>query len=130
MNIDFNEVMDQLAKAFNVTVDKLYPILYRQAIIDGIFSLMWAVFFTVAITVFIKTLFYISKKQREEHEEHGWRASGDWDWSEGRQIVVIIVGAFTTLMGVILIPISLYDALTAFFNTEYYMIKEILKQVK
>lgn len=128
MNIDFNEVMDQLAKAFNVTVDKLYPILYRQAIIDGIFSLMWAIVFVAAIVVFVKTLFYISKKQREPDED-GW-FSGDWDWSEGRQIVIIIVGAFTTLMGIILIPISLYDALTAFFNTEYYMIKEILKQVK
>lgn len=124
MKIDVNEVLSQLAKSFNIAVEELYPILYRQAIIDGIFDLFCTLFFIVGIGVFIYLLKLISKKQKSSICGH------EWDWDEPIAILTIAVGSTFTLIGLFLIPMCLHSSLTAFFNTDYYIIENILSKIK
>lgn len=126
MEFDINKALEQLAKAFNVAVDELYPILYKQAIINGIFSLGWALLFIGLIGLFISTIRLIVKKQKEEEDTANW----DWDWDEPRQIAILVVGITVTIIGFFVVPIALKSSATALLNPDYYMLKEILKQLK
>lgn len=124
MKVDVNEVLNQLAKTFNVAVEEIYPILYKQAILSGIFSLSWAVMFTVLIGVFAFSIKFIIKKQKEETTNY------DWDWDEPRAISIVVVGSIITLIGCLVIPFSMENAITALFNTDYYVLKDLLNQIK
>lgn len=124
MKIDVNEALNQLAKAFNVAVDELYPILYKQGIINGIFSFTWAGLFMVLIIAFALSLKYIIKKQNEQGSGY------EWDWDEPRQVTVLILGIVATVIGIAVIPITLHSGATAIFNTDYYIIKDILSELK
>lgn len=125
MNIDVNNILEQLATGFNVAVEQLYPILYKQAIIDGVFNLIWSIVFIVLIAGFVFVIKFVHNKQKLEKD----RFISNWDWDAPRQLVILIIGGFITLIGLFVIPIGIESAITAFFNTEYYMIKDILSQL-
>lgn len=123
MEINVNEALDQIAKAFNVAVDELYPILYKQAIINGIYNLMWVLLSVGLIILFGFMIKFIMRKQKDG-------TNYDWDWDEPIVVVIIVAGVFITVVGLFVISISLKGAIDALFNTDYYVLKDILKQLK
>lgn len=124
MKVDVNEVLNQLAKAFNVAVEEIYPILYKQAILNGIFSLFWAIIFIALIGVFTFLIRLVFKKQKEKTSNY------DWDWDEPRQILILIVGSIVSIIGFFVIPFGMENAITALFNTDYYVLRDLLNQIK
>lgn len=152
MKVNVNEVLDQLARGFNVAVDELYPILYKQAIVDGIFSSIWAIIFVALILSFGLMIKHIIKKQKEskvvyeenwekykkERRENGYdyyiptpeSKNRDWDWDEPRQVVILLVGGTIVIIGMFIIPFEIKNAITALVNTEYYMIENVLEKLK
>jgi len=122
VKIDINKALEQLAEGLGVTIDKLYPLLYKQAIISGIFNLFWVLFFITAIGSFILAVRYVIKKQKTQVK---W----EWDWDESRQIGILFGGIVLTVIGLFAIPFCLESAITAFFNTEYYMLDKILSKI-
>lgn len=125
MNKEIDKTLEKIAEGLGVAVDKLYPILYKQAMIDTVLNVIWILFFAIGIFVFYKTVRFILNKQKNSEN-----FDIEWDWDEPRQILILTVGILFTLVGTIVILVSIYDVVTALFNTEYYMIKKILSQVK
>ena len=138
MNVKFdvNEVLQKLAEGLGVAVENLYPILYKQAIIDGVISLLGLislVLFWIFIYKFSKGF---AKKAKEDYEENGIYSS----WFEHIFMDNIFLGisgfffcAFTVIMAIgtiLVVPEIVGDVITAFFNTEYHMIENILNKLK
>src|SRR5699024_4371703 len=149
MDENINELLNQLAKGFNVAVEELYPILYKQAIIDGVMSLVGILTAIVLIAGILWGLRHISKKQKEVEEEYkrqrnkwentSWKdaeftpypsRNRKWDWDEPRQMTFVVVSIIIFFLALFAIPLNFENAVTAFFNTEYYMIENILSKLK
>lgn len=124
MELDVNKAMEQLADGLGVAVDNLYPILYKQAIIDAVIESLYLVGSISFIVGFVFTLRYISRKQKEDRYDY------EWDWDEPSQLIIVTAGSLVSVILLITIPFSINTILTALFNTEYYMIKEVLNQIK
>lgn len=119
MNVDFNRVLEQLAKAFNTSVEYLYPILIKQAYVAGIQSIL--IFLVPPIVIYI--IYKLAIKSKESYDKYGC-----WEWDdEGFPFLIAIaiiafVGIFTTFEMIDTAP-------TAFLNPEYWAIKEVLEAV-
>lgn len=131
MNID--KALDKIANGLGVAVDKIYPVMYKQAMIEGVWDVIWIVVFLVlfaAIAIWIRIVFKKQKAEEEGCVRVGYRYSdGDWDWDEPRQAVLLVISVTIVIIGLIAVPICAYDAVTAFFNTDYYIVKDILNQI-
>jgi hypothetical protein len=137
VKIDINEALTQIANGLGVAVDKLYPILYKQAIIEGVYNLIaliaiglvWLFIYKVGKS-FIKT----AKKKFKE--------SDDWNdtWIEylfDKYLFQGLVGFFFCIFVVIFgvasilnVPDLMHNVTTAFFNTDYFIIKDVIKSLK
>src|SRR5690606_36345314 len=115
MEIDVNKAMEQLASAFNTTVEQLYPILVRQAYIDGVTSVL------IAVVAWI--LFFILYRSTMKKKA----ASKYWDWFDEQSGGIRLAGIVVTgLIAFIATGIMISIAPTALFNPEYWAIKEVL----
>jgi hypothetical protein len=60
-----NLVLKTLAEGFKTSVDKLYPVLIKQAYIDGymklLWSILWFVLFVVCVVVIVRSIKAIKK---------------------------------------------------------------------
>ena len=125
MNQNWSEqlmnVINQIAEKLGVAAEKLYPILRKQAMIDGIEGIAYIIFGTILIWVTIKFALKIVKK-KDKYEE---LICQDWDieWLPYSLCVGIPI-----IIGVILITTSLNTVLTAFINPDWYIINNILGQ--
>jgi len=139
MNVkfDINEALQGLAEGLGVAVENLYPILYKQAIIDGAISLLGL----ISLGLFWIFIYKFSKgfveRAKEDFKENG---SCDDSWFEhvflsrifhGMSGVLFCVFTIVMAIGTLLSFSEIVEnIITAFFNTEYYMIENILKQLK
>lgn len=119
VKLDFNQVLEQLAKAFNTTVDKLYPVLVQQAYVTGIASLLgiliaWSLLATIII---------IFKK-------HGIRKEKHYDGVTDGTVVLIIITSIVSVATIIITATVGYEALTALLNPEYWALKEVLSYIQ
>ncbi len=110
MNIDVNKVMEQLAMAFNTTVDKMYPMLIKQAYISGIINTL------IGITAIV--ILVVGTKIAYKYWEQIYDVDGDF--------AVWCVGGLYAVIAVIAVPILLHSGITALLNPEYWALKEIL----
>ncbi|MGY0692970.1 hypothetical protein ACW2QC_09305 [Virgibacillus sp. FSP13] len=63
MEIDINKAIDQLADGLGIAVDKLYPVLYKQAMIDAAMNIFWALLLLIGIAMFIVLVRLVNKKK-------------------------------------------------------------------
>lgn len=116
IKFDVNEVLQNIAKGFNTSVDKLYPILERQIFIDGISKLGYS---ALIVSVVILYWTVIIKKVK--------RATNNDD---DILVPMIAIGILVSVGLVILSVLNLSEVPTMLFNPEYYMIEMILDKVK
>jgi Ca2+/Na+ antiporter len=138
IKLDVNKALSEIAHGLGVAVDKIYPILYKQAIIEGIYNLI-SILFLIAVWVFI---YRISKSSMKAAKKDYDKNSSNWsdNWIEhvfDKHLFGSIMGAlyciFVIVFGIaslIMIPDLIRDTITAFFNTDYYVIKEVIEKIK
>ena len=118
MKLDLNQALEQLAQAFNTTVDKLYPLLIKQAYVSGISSI-GAILFSWLI---LGALMYFFKK-------HGIKKDR-YDIMSGGTIILIVFTVITAIATVIITLVAGSNAITALINPEYWALKEVLYYIK
>lgn len=122
MNIDFNKALEQLAEAFNTTVEHLYPILIKQAYVAGVQSIL--VFLVpLVMMIIVYKLAMKSKKECNEGDKYSY-----WEWNDEGMPYLIMLG----LLGFVSIFTTaelIYTAPTAFLNPEYWAIKEVMDAI-
>ena len=113
-------VINQIAGKLGVATEKIYPVLRKQALINGIVDLFWIVASIIVIYFSAKISVKLSKKID----------NGEFNDDVGIPIVVllcILVIAFG--FGFVIHVISIKDTMTALINPDWYIINNILKQL-
>ncbi|WP_410988681.1 hypothetical protein [Bacillus cereus] len=119
------QYLDAVAEKLGVAVDKVYEVMYKQMIVEGIMHAVTAVtsvaIVTFGLKYFLKTLSYLHEKS-------------DDNWNESRWDILIVVVWIVYVILVIMSIISLYldipMAIGKLVNPEYYMIEEIKDMLK
>lgn len=121
-SLDVNKAMEELAKAFNTTVEFLHPILVTQAKIEAYTKIGWL---SVATLVFIISLFFVIRNGRKIYGNQEYT-----DFDDILLFVTIITGAISGLVLLFGGVGAIKDILTAYFNPEYFVLKEIFETLK
>ncbi|PEF30354.1 hypothetical protein CON39_11825 [Bacillus thuringiensis] len=119
------QYIDAVAEKLGVAVDKVYEVMYKQMIVEGVMHAVTAVtsvaIVTFGLKYFLKLLSYLEKKDDE-------------NWQEDRWGIFIIITWIVYIILVIVSIISLYldipMAIGKLVNPEYYMIEEIKDMLK
>lgn len=115
MKLDLNQALEQLALAFDTTVDKLYPMLIKQAYITAATEIILATICWIGVYLLYKATDKWVKKECRR----------DWSDAVGGVITIAVVG----FVGIIATICVICDVPTIILNPEYWAIKEILNQV-
>jgi len=116
-------VLEKLAEKLGVTSGYLWDVLVKQAFIDGILSIMFAVLTSICVAV----LYKLHKKFSGKHPN-----SACCNWYEKLEYLGPAMFLPTTFIGVMVVVaiIGLFGAVTAFVNPEYWALHEILSVLK
>ena len=131
INFDVNKVLEDIANGLGVAVEKLYPVLYKQAIIDGVTNLLWVAFIIAGLIVFVKFAKYAIKKMSDGIKNNDKWSYHKTDWADYPEFIFpLVFGGIAVTIGVLIAMGLISDSITVFFNTEYYMIEKIISQFK
>lgn len=134
IKLDVNKVLSDLAEGLGVAVEKLYPILYKQAIIEGIYNLL----VLVSIAALWWFLFRVGKGsvksfKRDFKENKSWTSDNWLEHLFDKHIIQGLSSIFFCLgiiafgvVTIVMVPDLIKDSVTAFFNTDYYIINDIV----
>lgn len=118
-----NEIINNLASKLGMAVNKLFSVLVKQAYIEGVKDIVWAILCLAIITV-ITVILYKSFYSKDENGKYR-----RYDWDE-----LNILGWFlSAIMVVICTFIMIYfvsNAITCLLNPEYAAIQMILDKIK
>lgn len=114
INIDMNKAINDIAHKLGIAVEKVYPMLYKQAIIEGAWSIMWVVISIITAFLIRKWLKWLGCKIEKD----------DSSWSDYSDHIMAI--GFLCLLTPIVFFINIKDAINIFFNTDYYIINQII----
>lgn len=128
------QVMNEIAKQLGVAVEKVYPMLYKQSIIEGVVGLGWTVLGVGLVYVgykkYIKRLTIIKEVEEREVEGRGYKfVKVSYEAEEVLSMRLWVCTAMI-LLGVLMIVANLSSSLTALINPDYYMIENIVRMVK
>lgn len=129
------QVMNEIAKQLGVAVEKVYPMLYKQSIIEGVVGLGWTVLGVGLVYVgykkYIKRLTIIKEMEEREVEGRGYKfVKVSYEAEEVLSMRLWVCTAMI-LLGVLMIVANLSSSLTALINPDYYMIeKNIIRMIK
>jgi hypothetical protein len=112
-----NEVIDNLAAKLGVAADKVYPLLVKQAYIDGILNLFWAF---IGLVLIVVPLFIFRKKYRKYFLK---------ELTEEGKVAVVCGLVAIEVLGILLLGINFNDIFTAFLNPEYYALQDLIKSI-
>lgn len=121
-----NSIIGNLANRLGVTVEYLYPLLIRQAYIDGIRALMWIVLciaFLVAIYKWIKYVFFTKNAEGDTLWEKSYHSD-----TEIFHVITLIALGILSIIFIITIGSNLDRAINAFSNPEWYAIQQLFRQ--
>ena len=109
-------VLEKMAEKLGVTVEYLWSILIKQAPLSGITDIIQYILLGIVTWVFVKVSFKVHHKIEKE----------DWDgvayiplWVIGVGILILWITAFFCFP----------NTIWAFFNPEYWALKEILGSI-
>lgn len=115
-----NEVIDNLAEKLGVAVERLYPMLIKQAQIDGIMGVIWSI---VCITVCVLGFIVAAKAIKNPQQSKQYDLIQVWSaWTNTK----IAVGAIAAAISLIVFVFSVNQAITALANPEWYSLQKLL----
>lgn len=119
IKVDINKLIEDIAVKLGVAVEKVYPMLYKQAIIDGSFSLLTVGLCGLGLYGGIK----LFKKAGKEIKENTFR-----DWTDYPGLILPAFALF--IISSVIGAMSLKDGANALLNTDWYIINSLLDKIK
>lgn len=120
MKMDINQALEQLAIAFNTTVDKLYPILIKQAYVSAVTSIITVI---VMVVIWVAMYHVCFKKV-------GITREGPFNEFSFNSFVTITVFGVYSVIAMIGVIVEIYSIPTALLNPEYWALKQILDAIR
>jgi hypothetical protein len=125
IKLDVNKALQEIANGLGVAVDKLYPILYKQAQIDGAVNLIWISVIIIYIVYYCKLAKFLIKNVGEKIRKSNY--DGWFDYLP-ESTIIGLGGILAIIFGISALDLA-RDSITAFFNTEYYIIDHIVDKL-
>lgn len=138
VKFDVNKALSDLAEGLGMAVEKLYPVLYKQAIIDGVYYIISLVFCILIWYFIYRTTKGSIKAAKRDYDKNGTRWSDHWvEHIFDKHMFSGFIGIFycvgIVIFGVIsltMIPEFISNIMTVFFNTDYYILNEVIEEFK
>lgn len=115
-----NQVLNNLASKFGVTVDKLYPILRKQAQVD----LVRFIVVLIGSVILLYSVYKIRKRVLKSKKENEYYDLVDDD------LCYFIYTIFALILGIIGIFVSIHNIIQISINPDYYIAKMIMQMIK
>ena len=121
------EVIDALAAKLGVAAEYLYPLMVRQAYVDGYKGIGALVISIICIVVSVKTIHFVcvDKKGRTEP-----RISASDDDAQGGWIFVVFMMGIMLIGSIAALSCFYSSTIDALLNPEWYAITNLLKSIK
>jgi len=117
-----NNIINNLSEKLGVAAEKLYPVLIKQAYVDGVISLLGillGLFFCIVPFLVLKII--TKKDKNDNYLAEGW--GEEWImWWSGSILFMIV--------GLIFVCINIITAITAFANPDWYILQMILDKIQ
>ena len=117
MNEELAKKIIAMAETLGTTVEHLWGVLLKQAAISGSYSVFLVIFTVIPLVFWIR---YVYKKTCVEDQD------GDCDWEGEGAGVAWAVTVFWFLVVLFVVGFALQNAVTAFFNPEFWALQAIL----
>lgn len=114
-------VINQIAEKLGVAAEKLYPILRKQATIDGVSGLALLTLSIITLYFLIKLLAKATSKEKESRYD-GWEK-----WFAAQ--IFLYVGLGINIIYTLISIFTINGIITALLNPDWYIIQNILKQL-
>lgn len=126
MGEQINLVINNIAEKLGVGVEKVYPILLKQAYIEGIMGIVGIVLSMSMLFVVYKLVY---KYYIEEVDTSYGKGKRVCDWDEFTLLLVNIVVIVVVISNFIVIGCFYSPTITALFNPDYYIIEELVTKL-
>jgi len=130
--VDYDTLIEKIAEGLDTTVEfvshEIYPILIRQAYIDGIIRMVGGLLLLATVAVIgYKAAKYLIREERELQRK---KKEGIADFEENEMagpifLFFIVIMFPATIIGVLIV----LSSITPLLNPDYYIIEEILKHL-
>jgi len=128
MNQNWSEqlmgVINQIAEKLGVAAEQLYPILRKQAMVDGILSVLGVLICIVVFYLLYKAIYICYLKKNERGDNLAYENS--WD---GLHVVFCMIWGIVAGISIISLFINVNVAINVFINPDWYIINNILSQL-
>ena len=126
--MDYDAIIEKIAEGLDTTItfasQEIYPILLRQAYIDGTVKLIGSLLiFSVIITLSYKGITRLIEEERKIDKEENEGLNSEW------APLIFLFLIFIAIPGVIAGTTMLFNSITPLLNPNYYIIEEILKHL-
>lgn len=118
---DINQAIELIASKLGTTVQYLWSVLIRQAKLEAIEDLIGTVIILVSFYALYRLCKWLFKKANDE-------SYSDIPY-DGLAALCITLSVIWGIIGVIIIILSICDAMNALFNPEYWALHEIIKNL-
>ena len=121
------QIIDSICERLGVAAEYLYPLLVRQAYVDGITALLGCLLFPasiVALYFFYKHFFKPDKEGKTRRDVYYMRDDGLFSTIMLVCLATVAIATFFTSLGCI------GTAISALANPEWYVITSILNKLK
>ena len=122
MNQQTTELLNTLAIKFGTTVEHLWAVLVKQAMISAAFNLGFTILAIVGLVFWL--LLILSKFKVPLKTEENPHPESSWD-ADAKEFTYTIT-AVVTLALFITLSFAIYDTATAIHNPEYWALKQII----
>lgn len=112
-------VLSDVSKQLGVAVEKLYPILIRQAQIDGVKRIFMGLVLLGMAFVLLRIFLKIIRNPKTD-------CFGDLEFN---QVMTIFLCSFIGVLCFIFAIERIYSAITPIFNPDWYIIDSLLKNL-
>lgn len=128
IKVDVNQLINDIAKSLGVAAEKVYPILYKQMIINGIYSLLLVIMSIIGLFA----AWYLHRKLKLKIDDNNKKKPSysylEEDWSDYPGHVIAIV--FGLVISSIVLIISAKLALDYLFNPDLQVINYVVNKLK
>lgn len=122
MNDQTLQALQALAAKLGTTVEMLWGVLLRQAVIEAVSAVVWISIFAGLSVI---ALLFVVKKTRTPESDYG-RA----DWAEEAAFFAWAAWVVFTIIGAFVVAEGVSQLLTVLFNPEYWALKQVLAVLK
>jgi len=118
-------VIDSIAAKLGVAAEYVYPLMIKQAYVDGAISIAQVIVSLFIITVFVLAIKYYLMPLNDDGDTR-FELQSDIDLL----FVILILLGFASFFSLFFLCFGFSDAIKALVNPEWYAINKLLKLVK